>query len=176
MTLKIEEGKYYRTRDGRRTGPMLRSPPLLYVWRVPAGGSWTEHGTYREGLTGASDLVAEWIDEPAPEVEPKSAPLTKRDALEKAIEAVADRGLNYGRPEDNFQRIANLWKAHLVNIDLLGADVLGDAGKGITADDVALMMAMVKIARLENQPNHQDSWVDLAGYAACGAEIACRRD
>lgn len=28
-----------------------------------------------------------------------------------------------------------------------------------------------KIARLENDPHHHDSWVALAGYAACGAEI-----
>jgi hypothetical protein len=34
------------------------------------------------------------------------------------------------------------------------------------------MCADLKLARLENQPDHMDSWVDLAGYAACGAEIA----
>lgn len=27
---------------------------------------------------------------------------------------------------------------------------------------------------LAASPNHEDSWVDLAGYAACGAELACR--
>jgi Domain of unknown function (DUF6378) len=32
--------------------------------------------------------------------------------------------------------------------------------------------ADLKLARLENQPDHMDSWVDLAGYAACDAEIA----
>jgi len=36
--------------------------------------------------------------------------------------------------------------------------------------DVALMMALLKIARLKGNPIHGDSWVDLAGYAACGAE------
>ena len=25
-----------------------------------------------------------------------------------------------------------------------------------------------------DEPNHEDSWVDMAGYAACGAELACR--
>jgi hypothetical protein len=38
--------------------------------------------------------------------------------------------------------------------------------------DVAQMMALMKIARLENDPSHLDSWTDLAGYAACGAEIS----
>ena len=28
--------------------------------------------------------------------------------------------------------------------------------------------------RLAASPNHEDSWVDLVGYAACGAELACR--
>ena len=42
----------------------------------------------------------------------------------------------------------------------------------ITATFVAIMCADIKFARLENQPNHEDSWIDVAGYAACGAEIA----
>jgi hypothetical protein len=33
---------------------------------------------------------------------------------------------------------------------------------------VALFLACVKIARLSNNKAHRDSWVDLAGYAACG--------
>lgn len=94
-------------------------------------------------------------------------PLTKRALLEKAIEAVADRGLNYGAPEDNFQRIANLWNAHLENRGLR-------SDWALTPVDVANMMALMKIARLEHQPSHRDSWVDLAGYSACGAEIACK--
>jgi hypothetical protein len=34
------------------------------------------------------------------------------------------------------------------------------------------MMALMKIARLATNPAHEDSWVDLAGYAACGASVA----
>ncbi|MFN7882545.1 MAG: DUF6378 domain-containing protein [bacterium] len=30
------------------------------------------------------------------------------------------------------------------------------------------------MARLKNSPNHRDSWVDLAGYAACGAECGLK--
>jgi hypothetical protein len=36
------------------------------------------------------------------------------------------------------------------------------------------MLALLKIARLKNSPNHRDSWVDIAGYAACGAECALK--
>jgi hypothetical protein len=35
-------------------------------------------------------------------------------------------------------------------------------------------MALVKIARLANSPDHMDSWIDIAGYAACGGEIAAK--
>ena len=47
-----------------------------------------------------------------------------------------------------------------------GADVC------ILPETVALMMALLKVARLIKSPEHLDSWVDLAGYAACGGEIA----
>ena len=33
-------------------------------------------------------------------------------------------------------------------------------------------MAWVKMARLAKNPNHKDSWVDIAGYAGLGGEIS----
>jgi hypothetical protein len=92
--------------------------------------------------------------------------MTKAKLLNLAIEATAGRGLNYGRPEDNFARIARRWRVHLMNA--YGIDV------DLTATSVAIMCADIKIARLENQPDHLDSWIDLAGYSACGAEIAVK--
>jgi len=35
-----------------------------------------------------------------------------------------------------------------------------------------MMMALLKIARIRTGTATEDSFVDLAGYAACGAEIA----
>lgn len=86
---------------------------------------------------------------------------TKQELLDYASAAVADRGLNYGTPEDNFGRIAALWNTHLAN-RLPGA---------LTGSDVAMMMVLMKVARLENSPEHLDSWIDVAGYAACGATL-----
>ena len=40
------------------------------------------------------------------------------------------------------------------------------------AFDVAIMMAMLKIARISENMQHMDSWVDGCGYLACGGEIA----
>lgn len=67
-----------------------------------------------------------------------------------------ERTNTYGGPEDSFRTIANLWRAYY--------------GKPFTTADVAVFLALLKVARLKNSPGHRDSWVDLAGYAACGAE------
>jgi hypothetical protein len=88
---------------------------------------------------------------------------TKAALLDAAKETVAGRGKNYGKPEENFGRIAAHWEAFFLN--KLEHTIT------ITPGDVAIMMALMKIARLEHDPKHADSWVDLAGYAACGAEI-----
>jgi len=99
----------------------------------------------------------------APQAPDPSAPNPKVALLEEAIRAVGDRGLNYGRPEDNFERIAARWRTHMVN--RYGQSVAFDV------HDVAMMMVDVKLARLENSPGHRDSWVDVAGYAACGGAM-----
>ncbi len=75
-----------------------------------------------------------------------------------------DRNSSYGRPEDNFARIARRWNVFVKN--------KYDIELNLQPVDVAMMMADMKLARLENSPSHEDSWTDLAGYAACGAGIA----
>jgi hypothetical protein len=74
----------------------------------------------------------------------------------------------YGTPEQNFDRIAVLWNAYLC----LAHGVEQD----ITPLDVAAMMRLMKEARLIETPDHRDSYVDLVGYALCGAEIALSKD
>jgi hypothetical protein len=81
--------------------------------------------------------------------------------LDLARRATTSRQDSYGRPEDGFAVIARLWSV------VLGVDV--------APHQVALALGAVKTARLIANPQHLDSWVDLAGYAACGAEIATVR-
>jgi hypothetical protein len=53
--------------------------------------------------------------------------------------------------------------------------VEGDDGPAefeITPYDVAMMMLLVKVARLMHSPGHQDSHIDIAGYASISEEIA----
>jgi hypothetical protein len=87
---------------------------------------------------------------------------SRYELLNDAAKTVTDRGANYGTPAENFERIAVLWTA------LLGHEV--------SAAQVAMMMAAVKMARLCADEKHMDSWIDIAGYAACGAEIVSASD
>lgn len=98
---------------------------------------------------------------------PQEAP-TRSDILDLAKRCVCgDREQDYGSPEQNFKRIATMWEVYLVG-KCTGADVC------ILAQDVAAMLALLKIARIASGHAKADNWVDLAGYAACGGEIEGR--
>ena len=85
--------------------------------------------------------------------------MTREETLNKAKDCVCgQREQEYGTPEDNFRSIAGLWTAYM-NFEF-------------TPIDVAMMMALLKIARIRTGTATEDSFVDLAGYAACGAEIS----
>ncbi len=96
-----------------------------------------------------------------------------REDFVKALSAavLTDRRVNYGPPERNFDAIASLWGAYRHHKQQACIAKDDDLGQYFDAEDVAIMMALVKVARLIQTPNHIDSWVDIAGYAACGAEI-----
>jgi len=91
--------------------------------------------------------------------------MNRQQTLDAASAAVGERPKSYGSPEQNFDRIAALWNAYLNG-------KASDPKQPVGATDVAIMLALMKIARLEENPSHADSWVDLAGYAACGAEVS----
>ena len=89
--------------------------------------------------------------------------MTREEILNKAKQCVCgQREQDYGTPESNFQLIADLWNDYLGFVD---------HDYDITPTDVAMMMALLKIARIKNGGGTGDSFVDLAGYAACGGEI-----
>ena len=78
--------------------------------------------------------------------------------LEEAIQAfTGPRAEAYGSPEVNFKNIADL------------ATCL--VGREITPRECVLILIAVKLGRLVNTPDHRDSIVDLAGYAAVLARV-----
>ena len=85
--------------------------------------------------------------------------MNRTDILKKANEAICgDREQDYGRPESNFGLIASLWSAYLDTT--------------VSPVDVAMMMAMLKVARVKSGRLHEDNFIDGAGYFACAGEIA----
>lgn len=76
-----------------------------------------------------------------------------------------DRNIEYGEPEDNFAAIAAEWQAHLDR----------RPPGPLNAHDVAIMMVGFKMVRSTNNPAHMDNYIDIAGYAACGGEIASKK-
>ncbi|QGJ87784.1 hypothetical protein SEA_BIANCATRI92_57 [Mycobacterium phage BiancaTri92] len=61
------------------------------------------------------------------------------------------RAQDYGDARENHIRIATLWQAY--------------TGVEFTPEDVAVMMILLKIARFMENGYHQDTVVDIAGYA-----------
>jgi hypothetical protein len=143
-----------------------------YVWRL-----MRKIGTPQEVLTekkfrgDASDALRRTtppkdFEQLAVQLTPKKSHVDEPEAMSRAeilSEAArlttGSREQVHGAMKNNLSCIAGLW-----NVYLAGKNVLDGS-------DVALMMALVKIARAKNNPCHADNWVDGAGYMACGGEI-----
>lgn len=78
------------------------------------------------------------------------------DAARQAV--MVDRAATHGEAEDTFSSIAAVWSARL--------------GVTVTPAQVAIMLIDLKTCRAWENPSHGDNWVDMAGYAACGGELA----
>lgn len=89
---------------------------------------------------------------------------SRKEILEKAAECVCtDRNLKYGEPENNFPVIADLWSAFLC-AKTGKTVILGTA-------DVADMMILFKLGREITGKGSVDSYIDIAGYAACAGSL-----
>ena len=81
-----------------------------------------------------------------------------KEFLSEATRLVGvDREKDYGDKVDNHNNIARLWSAYL-DID-------------IKAHDVAIMMALLKIARTKLGKVSKDTYIDMAAYSAIAGEI-----
>lgn len=124
---------------------------------------------FRQQLRMYDELLRRRVEE----LDAKNAqniPLTppSKVLLQEAINLTSnDRNTAYGKPEDNFQNIADYWNTYLTH-RFGGATV----GVRFTSQDIAHMMILMKMARLATNPRNRDSLVDIAGYAACAED--CR--
>lgn len=95
----------------------------------------------------------------------KSGTDLRREALQEVESCVCrDRQNTYGDAENNFSDIA----------DIANILLRRKLSEPLDARDVAAFCAAIKVARIATGPDHLDNWIDLAGYAVCGAGIVKR--
>lgn len=118
-----------------------------------------------------------------------SAPLNKRAQLLRDAEEIINgsRAQTYGPPDISFNRIADIWNGMgLRMVDpvklnpetephIHGHKTFYKAEK-VTATDVALILIGMKLSRTVGAVDHEDNWLDIAGYAGLGAELADEKD
>ena len=81
----------------------------------------------------------------------------KEEILDNAMAAVGEREFTHGECVSNNKNIAELWSAYL--------------SVPITADEVAIMMLLLKVGRTKSRTAVKDHYVDMAGYAAIAGQI-----
>lgn len=78
--------------------------------------------------------------------------------LEKAAAVLEERGHAYGAADAAFEAIAARWTLTL--------------GRPVSAAQVVLCMIDLKLVRLAHDPDHDDSLIDVIGYAALFPEVS----
>ena len=87
--------------------------------------------------------------------------MKSRDLLKETIKVITGpRAKDYGDKYINHVNISELWSSYL--------------GYKISPHDVAICMALVKIARLKHRRT-KDCYIDIAGYAAIASEIESKK-
>jgi aminoglycoside phosphotransferase (APT) family kinase protein len=95
----------------------------------------------------------------------------RSEILNEAINLInGDRNAHYGDPLEDFQTIGTFWTTYLTRT-MEARGVLD-----IRPHDVAVLMDLLKIARISWTPEKRDHWADLAGYAGCGWDCVVRQD
>lgn len=125
------------------------------------------HGKTASPLVSPEEAALAAVENERRENNPLPRKLKRRSRayiLEHAKELInGERDEIYGDPSENFTRIGTMI-APIVNVER------------VTPEQVAMIMVVLKLSRLINTPDHEDSWTDIAGYAALGGEIALNKE
>lgn len=117
-------------------------------------------------LSKSAGILGKWEDEVREEIAKCSPSSERGSVLIEAHKTINGARQNvYGSPEDSFALIAQYWNTYLVSV----ADKV-DGKHAITSSDVAMMMALFKIAREANQ-HKADNIIDCAGYLGIYADM-----
>ena len=83
--------------------------------------------------------------------------LIAQDVLKEALSVIEQREQQHGTKHHVFDQTRRLWTAYL--------------GIPVNAEQVAMMMVLLKIARTQNGAFNPDDFVDAVGYAALAGEM-----
>lgn len=137
---------------GKLKETVEKEPEMVEMWLE---GNETETVPAEAEPEAAAEAETAEAETERPEKWKDPADLRREILTDAAVCVCSDRNLMYGEPEDNFDVIAAMWSAYL--------------GMPVTASDVAAMMILFKVARIATaEKPSRDSYVDIAGYAACG--------
>ena len=93
----------------------------------------------------------------------KTTANTRSQVLDEAYNLInGDRQDDYGTPQESFGTLAALWSEYL--------------GVSLRPSQVAMCLALLKVARQKHGPKKQDTYVDAAGYCALAAELAMEEE
>ena len=112
-------------------------------------------------------IARAFLDELPADCEPRDIPEKKSDTRSPAARTLAraasiidgERDRSHGDRHESHRCIANLWTAYL-------------DGYEFTSQDVAIMLALMKIARMKTGDGNGDNFIDAAGYLALAGELA----
>jgi hypothetical protein len=83
-----------------------------------------------------------------------------KDLLTNAADTITERGATHGHYDLTMLRTAQLWSTFLE--------------RELDPTDVAVCMALVKLARIMETRNVHDSWLDAVAYFAIAGELAVK--
>ena len=141
-----EKGFYFR----ENTKVEVEKIPRIYA-DAPDGVNLSDVG-YNLGLPSKRNKI------------PKEDTYTRSSVLDTAKQYVTeDREATHGDMEDNFGSIGMLWEQYF------------SYEWSFSPTDVAMMMALLKIARLKSNKDNPDNYIDACGYMACAGELALKK-
>lgn len=86
--------------------------------------------------------------------------LRAKDILTNASDTILERGLTHGSYDLTMLRTAKLWQDYFE--------------REVDPMDVAICMALVKLARIMESRTVDDNWVDAVAYMAIAGELAVK--
>lgn len=186
MSIQLEVGKRYATRDGRHYQITKHEMWSLYPFvgqcvslnligedDVGRIDSFTPDGRFNKVETTKLDLIREVggedpLDTGCEQMDKQPGPPEAADSSSVLLEAEGivngARQGQYGKAENSFYRIARLWNTYL-NVKYEHPD-----DRSIDSEDVANLMILLKMARQMHSPK-RDNYVDIAGYAELANRI-----